>query len=220
MTECRSPEYQDLLPDLVAATLSDVESAAVTAHLRTCVPCREDADLLRRARALPAPPYVTIDVARIVAALPKPVLTLHREPVPAAARRPNRWSASVWQVAAALGAMVVGGASLVVTRRMPGTVVASRSGAAQLAEVAESALARAPLPSGGRVSLPESVASRAPAVAGVPGGRVSVSYGDLGDYSAAELQRMLDRLEEWDGASSTEPLPALPVVSTPGGTSR
>ena len=51
MTECRSPEYQDLLPDLVAATLSDVEAAAVTAHLRTCVPCREDADLLRRARA-------------------------------------------------------------------------------------------------------------------------------------------------------------------------
>jgi len=47
--------------------------------------------------------------------------------------------------------------------------------------------------------------------------RVSVSYGDLGDYSEAELQRMLDRLEQWDGTSSTEPLPTLPVVSNSGG---
>ncbi len=33
----------------------------------------------------------------------------------------------------------------------------------------------------------------------------------------AELQRMLDRLEQWDGTSSTEPLPTLPVVSNSGG---
>lgn len=219
MTECRSPEYQDLLPDLVAATLSEVESAAVEAHLRTCAPCRDDAQLLRRARALPSH-RVTIDVARIVAALPASAPTLRLERAPAGVRRPTRWSASVWQVAAALGVMVVGGASLVVTRQMPRNLVAGRSGPAQLAEVAESALARAPQSSSDRRSTPESVASRAPNGTGGARARVSVSYGDLGDYSTAELERMLDRLEQWDGASSTEPLPTLPVVSTPGGTSR
>ena len=162
---------------------------------------------------------VDLRVARIVAALPKPVPTLRLERTPLAVGRPRRWSASVWQVAAALGVMVVGGASLVVTRQMPRNLVAGRSGPAQLAEAAESALARTPQPSVGVVAPAESVASLTPRGTAVPGGRVSVSYGDLGDYSAAELQRMLDRLEEWDGASSTEPLPTLPVVSTPGGSS-
>jgi len=109
----------------------------------------------------------------------------------ARSRPRRRWSASVWQVAAAVGVMIVGGTSMIVARNSPNSLTGVRSGDAQLAEAAESVLARTP--------------------------GVSVSYGDLGDYSEAELQHMLDRLEKWDGTSSAEPLPTLPVVSTPGG---
>jgi len=36
--------------------------------------------------------------------------------------------------------------------------------------------------------------------------------GDLSEYSDEELQRVLDGLEKWDGATSVEPLPSLPIV--------
>jgi hypothetical protein len=45
----------------------------------------------------------------------------------------------------------------------------------------------------------------------------SVSYGDLGDYTAEEMQAVLARLEAWDGTPSAEPLGTLPVVATEGG---
>ena len=91
----------------------------------------------------------------------------------------------------------------------------ARSSDAQLAEAAERALLRTTGIGGG-------MASETVAVLGSPArpegsSRVSVSYGDLGDYSEAELQHMLDRLANWDGTSSTEPLPTLPVVPSSGG---
>jgi hypothetical protein len=45
----------------------------------------------------------------------------------------------------------------------------------------------------------------------------SVSYGDLGDYTAEEMQAVLARLDAWDGAPSEEPLATLPVVTTAAG---
>jgi len=194
---------QDLLPDYVSASLDATVAALVEQHLSTCDPCRDDIAVLRVARAV-RPKAVTLDVAQIVANLPRPtpVLRLVRSSSEAApivastttsarSRPRRRWSASVWQVAAAVGVMIVGGTSMIVARNSPNSLTGVRSGDAQLAEAAESVLARTP--------------------------GVSVSYGDLGDYSEAELQHMLDRLEKWDGTSSAEPLPTLPVVSTPGG---
>ncbi len=221
MTECRTPEMQDLLPDYASASLDATAAASVEQHLSICDPCRDDITLLRRARAI-RPTAVPVDIARIVAGLPRstPTLRLVRSShdqslVVAAAATSNarprrRWSASVWQVAAAVGVMVVGGTSLLVSRNSPVSLTGARSNEAQLAEAAESTLAR----TGGLVAALDSPASIGRALRE---SRVSVSYGDLGDYSEAELQRMLDRLAQWDGTSSTEPLPTLPVVSNSGG---
>jgi len=211
---------QDLLPDYASASLDATAAASVEQHLLICDPCRDDITLLRRARAI-RPTAVPVDIARIVAGLPRPTPTLrlvrssHDQSLVGAAATSNarprrRWSASVWQVAAAVGVMVVGGTSLLVSRNSPVSLTGARSNEAQLAEAAESTLAR----TGGSVAALDSPASIGRALRE---SRVSVSYGDLGDYSEAELQRMLDRLEQWDGTSATEPLPTLPVVSNSGG---
>jgi hypothetical protein len=229
MTECRTPEMQDLLPDYVSASLDATAAASVERHLSICDPCRDDIAVLRLARAV-RPKAVPVDIAKIVAGLPRPTPTLRlvrssqdASPIAASAtsvsRPRRRWSASVWQVAAAVGVMVVGGTSLLVSRNSPMSLTGARSNEAQLAEAAESALARTTATAGTTPSATVA-ALDSPANLGSAGreSRVSVSYGDLGDYSEAELQRMLDRLEKWDGTSSTEPLPTLPVVSNSGGT--
>ena len=227
MTECRTPEMQDLLPDYVSASLDATAAALVEQHLSICDPCRDDIAVLRLARAV-RPKAVPVNIAQIVAGLPRPTPTLRlvgpsNDTSPIAAvtsgsRPRRRWSASVWQVAAAVGVMVVGGTSLIVSRNSPISLTGARSNEAQLAEAAESALARTTA-SAGTTPSATVAALDSPANMGSAGreSRVSVSYGDLGDYSEAELQRMLDRLEKWDGSSSTEPLPTLPVVSHSGG---
>ena len=236
MTECRTPEMQDLLPDYVSASLDAAAAALVEQHLSICDPCRDDIAVLRLTRAVRSK-AVTVDVAKIVANLPRPTPTLRLlrsssdtspdaapsraaapTSAPVSALRPRRnWSGSVWQVAAAVGVMIVGGTSLIVSRNSPNSLTGARSNEARLAEAAESAWSRTPAP--GVQPSATIAALDSPANIGSAGreSRVSVSYGDLGDYSEAELQRMLDRLEKWDGTSSTEPLPTLPVVSTSGG---
>ncbi len=228
MTECRIPEMQDLLPDYVSASLDATATTLVEQHLSICDPCRDDIAVLRVARAV-RPQAVSVDIAQIVAGLPRPTPTLRlvhsstdTSPVAAAAtsgsRPRRRWSTSVWQVAAMVGVVIVGGTSLIVSRNSSISLTGARSNAAQMAEAAERAMARTTaLP--GTMSSATVAALDSPATIGRAGleARVSVSYGDLGDYSEAELQRMLDRLEEWDGTSSAEPLPTLPVVSHSGG---
>ena len=228
MTECLTPEMQDLLPDYVLASLDAAAAALVEQHLSICNPCRDDIAVLRLACAV-RPEAARINVSRIVDRLPRPTPTLRlvrpsRDPVPTAvsvpavARRRHGWSASVWQVAAAVGVMIAGGTSILVSRNSPSSLRNARSSDVQLAQAAESALARTTALSGMSASAVVAVLD-SPSLRTRAGGeaRVSVSYGDLGDYSEAELQRMLDRLEEWDGSSSAEPLPTLPVVSPPGG---
>ncbi|WP_373064371.1 zf-HC2 domain-containing protein [Gemmatimonas sp.] len=236
MTECRTPEMQDLLPDYVSASLDTTAAALVKQHLSICDPCRDDIAVLRLARAV-RPKAVTLNVALIVANLPRPtpVLRLVRSstkatPIAAASamassttvsRPRRRWSASVWQVAAAVGVMIVGGTSLIVSRSSPNSLTSARSREAQLAEAAESALVQT---TGAAGTIPSATVARLDSSTSIGSttrvSRVSVSYGDLGDYSEAELQHMLDRLEKWDGTSSSEPLPTLPVVSTSGGSAK
>jgi hypothetical protein len=232
MTECGSPELQDLLPDFAAELLDDVSTARVQAHLGVCGACVEDLALLRVARRL-RPPAPAIDVARIVAALPAPpsatVAASSRGPVlvrnatdreravpPTMRERPSRrpvvMGLPVWRLAATLGVVIAGGASLMVARR--GIVAVDPAvGEGQVTQVAESVTQVATAPT--RV-LPESLGAGVSA-SSVTARTVSVSYGDLGDYTEDELQRMLDRLEQWDGATNEEPLPSTPIVSHRGG---
>lgn len=229
MTECSNNELQDLLPDYVAESLDDITTARVAAHVAACPVCAEDVSVLvlvRQARPRVALP----DIGRIVAALPRPEVAGPRLVVtrpegegdprrqtssvaPLAARQRSRrtevFGMSVWRIAATLAVMVAGGTSLLVARR---GVVAVQAPAASTLQLGESASVVAALPErnvdSGAASVPPT--GRAAAA-------VSVSYGDLGDYTEAELQRMLDRLDKWDGATNTEPLPGVPIVPPSGG---
>ena len=46
-----------------------------------------------------------------------------------------------------------------------------------------------------------------------PARQSALSLGDLSEYSDAELQRVLERLDKWDGATSVDPLPASAILS-------
>lgn len=232
MTECRSSELQDLLPDFVAESLDDITTARVAAHVAQCAACADDLAVLRMVRQ--ARPRVLVpDIARIVAALPQPMSTgprlvpddaaeyvvmgsVVRRPATVAApptmqpraKRGQYFGMSTWRLAATLGVMIAGGTSLMVARR---GLVGVETPAANVLMVGESASAVAVLPDGG----PAESVTVATTNRGTPS--VSVSYGDLGDYTEAELERMLDRLDQWDGATSTEPLPGVPIIPPSGG---
>jgi hypothetical protein len=223
MTECDNNELQDLLPEYIAESLDDITMARVAAHVAGCSVCAEDVSVLVRVRE--ARPRIAVpDIARIVAALPPavvaaPRLVLTRSATAVGAReeqsvaspratprhrtRIELFGMSMWRSAAMLAVMVAGGTSLVMARR---GVVGVQAPAASARQLGESASVVAVLPERG-------VDTGAAAAAA----SVSVSYGDLGDYSEAELQRMLDRLDKWDGTTNTEPLPGVPIVPSSGG---
>lgn len=228
MTECRSPELQDLLPEYAVDGLDDVTTARIAAHLAACAVCTEElaiVQLVRRVRPRVAKP----DVARIVASLPPapgrsasptaesglrlssgPLSPVTRVVPPSAApARPRRttFGLPAWRLAATLAVIVAGGASLVVARRGIGIDPRTPTPSALTAGRMDSGVVVA-----GAAAGAESVTVRTQ-----PTTEVSVSYGDLGDYSEDELEKMLDRLERWDGATSTEPLPGVPILLASGG---
>ncbi len=230
MTECLSPELQDLLPDYAADTLDSVSSARVREHLTTCAHCTDDLVVLQMVQQ--ARPRVAVpDIARIVAALPSapgaatagftgPQLVSDAGTAPAPRtpssmppgmkpRRPQGtvFGLSVWRLAATLGVVIAGGASVLVARR--GIIDVQEPGASAAITPSETSAFIAVAPRG-----PETLAVATPAAAAHA---VSVSYGDLGDYSEAELESMLARLDQWDGATNTEPLPGVPILPNSGG---
>ena len=214
MTECENADIRDLLPDLAADLLSPVEFARVRMHVDACADCSAELALLRTARAI-RPLVGSIDVARIVSQLPKPPaatepdtsvrsLDAHR-----AARRgsPALMSRSVWRVAATLGVVIAGGWSvyLVQSGGLP-QVAGSRADTAQLAYAVE----------GASLASDTLAAALANATTDVNSG-VAVSFGDVGDYTDEELQRVLDRLDKWDGATSPEAVTTTPILAASRG---
>ena len=191
MGDCSNAEIRDVLPDYVAESLTRAEMTRVQTHVRDCADCASEVRLLRVARAV-RPQAIRIDVARIVSALPS--ATLQRLSTPPSMHGKSRtpmFARSIWRAAAAIGLLVVGGWSLMMVRNggvaMLGT---PRSDTARMGEVAE------------QLPLVPVATSR----------QTAVSVGDLSAYSDAELQHMLSRLEQWDGATATEPLPQVPIV--------
>src|SRR5918999_906417 len=112
MTDCRNGEIRDQLPDFVHEQLPAATRAAVAAHVATCAECAAEVALLRELRgAMRAGP--SVDVARIVAALPR---TGDRGTL--VPRRHRRWLD--WRLAAAIVALAVGGgAAAILTVRSP-----------------------------------------------------------------------------------------------------
>jgi anti-sigma factor RsiW len=239
MTECRTPELQDLLPDFVSESLGDADRVRVTAHLAECDACTADLAILRAVRTARVS-VAPVDVAKIVAALPRPtgvapavpVLHVHRNAnVPPAARKTSMWRGpQVWRMAATIGVVLAGGVSVLVARRGAAAFDATPNAL----QVTESTTTVSGTPAGGAPSasaatsvsttdLPSTSANAAPAAAAASNAvsdahaNVAVSYGALDNATEAELQALLDRLEKWDGATSAEPAPSLPVVTSRGG---
>jgi hypothetical protein len=72
MSECLNAEMRDLLPDLAAERLVGAERARVASHVASCGACQAEIELLTAARRVMSHGVPAVDVARIVAALPKP----------------------------------------------------------------------------------------------------------------------------------------------------
>lgn len=108
MSDCPNVGIRELLPELLHGALSAPERARVEAHVAGCAECSAELDVLRTVlattRARPLPP---VDVAAIVAVLPRPQVT---RPV-ARSMRP------LLRIAAAITFVALGGTSLVVARR-------------------------------------------------------------------------------------------------------
>src|SRR5687767_12362292 len=110
MTDCSNVEMRERLPDLLHGRLEGAARVEVPAHLATCEACAAELALLREARrALDRAPAV--DVARIVAALPRQgtvPLTVSRGG--GAASTPVRRAAPAWRrYAVAAGLLLAAG---------------------------------------------------------------------------------------------------------------
>ena len=225
MTECSSAEMRELLPDLAANTLDVAERERAEVHVASCLACAHEFALVRAARALPYR-TVAIDVAKITAMLPRPTATggaaVEREALSlhaptsvgrARATTPLLRASRAWRMAATLGVIVAGGWSIMLVRS--GGLSLMGVGRADSTHIAQAV-----------IGFDSSVATRVGGAAvesltsHVPSERASradargsaVSFGDLGDYSDEELQGVLDRLDRWDGSTSTELSTTIPIL--------
>jgi anti-sigma factor RsiW len=125
MIECSNGEIRDQLPDFIHGRLRASDREAVAAHVTICVACTREVALLRELRgALAVAPAV--DLARIVAALPRPR---------AVGRAAPRFRVE-WRIAAAVAAVAVGVASLTLrgpTSREPSPEPSQRVAAREVA---------------------------------------------------------------------------------------
>jgi len=69
MSECQDFSIRELLPEYVHGALDDAERARVQAHVEWCVECADELTILQTVLATASAP--TVDVARIVAAVPQ-----------------------------------------------------------------------------------------------------------------------------------------------------
>ncbi len=232
MRDCVNGEVRDRLPELVHERLSAVERGAVVAHVGECAECAAELALLRQLRgALAAAPVV--DVSRIVAAVRRhpergrsaadegPGVAAERPdssivPIDAARRRgetrTRAWGGR-WRVAAAIATLMVGGTSVGILARQRGgaevaPAVRTADGGSPRTAPAPAAAVGAPavLPSADRAATVQ-VASRAGDVDQVGGGL-------LADATDAELQALIDEIEQFDGTPVVEPEPVSPAATT------
>jgi hypothetical protein len=207
MTDCPNAEIRDLLPDYVHDRLSVTDLARVEQHLVSCAECTEELALLQAVFNL-RPAVAPVNVAAIVASLPKPGVVVHRAPVEVAGVRSIASAPSAvrktgsfrnWRAIAAVAVFAVGTMSVVIARQG----LMGVNGATALSDSAGVMVSNAQLPAASRIdSSPLSLQDKG----------VSLSVGDLSDYSDDELEAMMARLDKWDGSASADPLPGVPVL--------
>jgi anti-sigma factor RsiW len=180
MTECFDPEVRDFLPDLVHGRLGEVDTATMLAHIEACDACASELALLREVRAS-APIAPSIDVTRIVSALPAPRVA--PAPVEAPARRSSFFSTLR---VAAFAALLVGGGFVANDLR-------TRTTEPAITTVAQSELAGESVAVTKGVPAVETAAPSLSLVAGVQ------------DLTDAQIETLLSELNELETLPSAEP---------------
>jgi anti-sigma factor RsiW len=202
MSDCTNLEMRDLLPDLARGALSGPSRVALEAHLATCATCRAELELVRTAHGvLSAAP--SVDTAGIVAAIARSS-ALRRDATMAVAQTRRRRASAVatparraWLAAASVVA-IVGAAVLASDReRTPGSF--------DLPPVVVHIDDPSPAAPVGSAQMPSTTGQPASRVELVMGGGVS----DLAD---ADLESLLEVLDDVDTELDVEPAVLLPVL--------
>jgi hypothetical protein len=201
MSECTNLEMRDLLPDYARGLLTGATAVLIEDHLMTCAECRAELRLVRSASAvLGAAPRV--DTVRIVDAVARSQAIRRSATASVAeARRRRAWSVGapsrrVWLAAASIAAIVT--AAVIATPDRP------TSGPEPAPTVAQSTAPVQPAPESSPAVSPGSRRS-APRIELVMGGGVS----DLAD---ADLESLLQALDDVDTELDVEPAVLLPVM--------
>ena len=220
MFDCADVEMRELLPDLAAGSLDDATRARVEHHVASCAECASELETLRLVRsAYAATP--SVDVQRIVAALPKAMPLPERVP---GGHPVKRWID--WRVAAALTMISVGGLSLAVAHRRSSDARPHDSGAAVASVAPQRAQPlKAPVTGGSRSSShdttrPVARSAGAARAAAVPQTKAQLAFaGGTDDMDDASIKVLLGALDEMDRApvapsAEPDPTPVLPVIKT------
>ena len=237
MTECTNVHMQDLLPEFIAEQLTAGDRAAVELHLASCDACRADHEVLVSVRhARPVPPL--IDIASIVAALPRPGIVAATEDatVESGTRRPFLVVTGEHGAVAATP-RASSRATSQATSRKPARQAGHRVFGAQLMRYAAAitlvavgglsvVMARRTPPSLTDLAIespviidtPMEMASaplpyspeRIPVRAVVSVAPSVLPIQELSDYSDEELALLMEQLEAWDGAPPVDSVSVVP----------
>lgn len=189
MNDCVNAEMRDRLPELLHDRLPANVRGELVAHVDACADCREELELLRALRSVLAPPVPRIDVGSIVSALPK---------APSQTLRPrSRRTWADWRIAAAIAVLAVGGSSVALINRTPHVVsVPIGAGSPTADSPSTPALVQTVRPNTTSDTNQDSE----------PSGGLGMS-GHLADLDDAQLQALINEIENMKAVPITEPEP-------------
>jgi len=202
MNDCVNAEMRDRLPDLLNDRLPASEQAEVVAHVAACADCREELELLRAIRSMLLAPALRVDVARVVSALP--------EPPSQATKRPTRRTWADWRIAAAVTVLAVGGSSVALINRGPRVSPTK-------VDVVQVPVTDTPSASRGRSVAAATKGTQARVASDTSqvddGGGLGMSD-HLSDLDDAQLQALINEIEDMKAVPITEPEPVSIRVGT------
>ena len=198
MNKCIDTEIQEMLPDLLHGSLDERARREVEMHLVTCESCREDMDLIRtvKSAAVFAP---SIDVDRVVRQIPP-----YRMIVPGVERQ-TRTQVVTWLLAAGLLVAIVGGGSVLFSRRT------TQEPAVGVIDSGSKTVAKAPLPTESQ----DVAVSRPDAIEGPAGARPRglALASDIEGLSDGNLVQLMNEMNRFDALPAAEPEPVISVDS-------
>ena len=202
MNDCPNAEIRDQLPDLLHERLDPSARAAVTAHVAACGDCRDELELLRGIHGMLIERAPRIDVAAVVAALPKPAAREIR------AARPRRTWAD-WRVAAAVTLLVAGGTSVAVYRHGAVDVTLTPGVTAESISRNPSANNVAPLSASGTATPPNRTPAETLAqVSGEEGAESGPAVSSVAvELNDRQMQALLDDINRLEAVPITDPEP-------------